>query len=67
MLVAREINQNKVPIYGLFVVGLVWNFMVLNEQNYCISKNYNADDEEVFMIFKMLKALKTIIKHELKV
>jgi hypothetical protein len=30
MLVAREKNNNKKPIYGLYVVGLVWNFMVLN-------------------------------------
>jgi len=31
-----------------------------------ISKNYNADDEEIFVIFKMLKALKQIIKSELE-
>ncbi|MCF7987186.1 MAG: hypothetical protein K9L60_06430 [Methylovulum sp.] len=65
MLVAREINHNHTPIYGLFVVGLAWNFVVLNNNDYCISKNYNADDEEIFVIFKMLKALKKIIKTEL--
>jgi hypothetical protein len=65
MLVAREMNHNQLPIYGLFVVGLVWNFVVLNNNEYCISKNYNADDEEIFVIFKMLKALKQIIKSEL--
>ncbi len=37
MLVAREKNDNKLPIYGLFVVGLVWNFIVLNNNQYCIS------------------------------
>lgn len=61
MLVAREINNNKLPIYGLFVVGLIWNFVVLQGNDYCISKHYNADDEEIFVIFKMLKALKQII------
>jgi hypothetical protein len=65
MLVARELNNNRLPIYGLFVVGLVWNFVVLNKNEYYISKNYNADDEEIFTIFKMLKALKQIIKTEL--
>lgn len=65
MLVAKEKNQNKHPIYGLFIVGLVWNFVVLNQQNYCISKNYNADDIQVFALFKMIKALKQIIKSEL--
>jgi len=37
MLVAKK-NQNKHPIYGLFIEGLVWNFVVLNQQNYCIRK-----------------------------
>jgi hypothetical protein len=65
MLVAREINNNKLPIYGLFVVGLIWNFVVLQGNDYCISKHYNADDEEIFVIFKMLKALKQIIHTKL--
>ncbi|MDM8558264.1 hypothetical protein [Candidatus Parabeggiatoa sp. HSG14] len=65
MLVAREQNNNQKPIYGLFVVGLNWNFIVLNGNEYFISKTYHADDEEIFAIFKMLKTLKKIIKSEL--
>jgi hypothetical protein len=65
MLVAREMNQNTMPIYGLFVVGLVWNFVLLNGQEYCISAEYTAANEDIFAIFKMLKALKQIIKSEL--
>ncbi len=67
MLVAREINQNSKPIYGLFIVGLIWNFVILDGHEYCISKNYSADNEQVFAIFKMLKALKQIIKTRLMV
>ncbi len=66
MLVARELNNNDKPIYGLYVVGLIWNFMVLNGNEYCISKDYKSDNEEVFSIFKMLKALKQIIQKELE-
>jgi hypothetical protein len=65
MLVARELNQNKLPIYGLFVVGLIWNFIVLKDNQYCISRTYHADNEEIFSIFKMMKALKQIIYAEL--
>lgn len=67
MLVAREMNNNDKPIYGLYVVGLIWNFMVLNGNEYCVSKDYKSDNEEIFLIFKMLKALKQIIKAELQV
>jgi hypothetical protein len=65
MLVAREFNQNKLPIYGLFVVGLDWFFMVLNGNEYAISRTYHADNEEIFAIFKMIKAVKQIICTEL--
>ncbi len=65
MLVAREQNQNKLPMYGLFVVGLDWYFIVLNGNEYCISRTYHADNEEVFAIFKMIKFLKKIIYAEL--
>lgn len=64
MLVAREQNQNKLPIYGLFVVGVDWNFLILKDNEYCISKTYHADDDEIFVIFKMMKALKKIIQQE---
>ncbi|MCB1192990.1 MAG: hypothetical protein KDK90_21270 [Leptospiraceae bacterium] len=65
MLVAREKNNNKLPIYGLFVVGLVWNFIVLNHNEYCISIEYTASNGGIFDIFRMVKRLKQIIKNEL--
>jgi hypothetical protein len=61
MLVAREMNPQPHPIYGLYVIGFHWYFIVLEGQHYCISKTYDADDEEVFVLFKMLKNLKSLI------
>jgi len=61
MLVAQELTQQKFLIYGIYVVGKSWNFMVLSGKDYCISKTFVADDEEIFDIFRMLKALKEII------
>lgn len=66
MLVAREKNANKLPIYGLFVISLIWNFMILQGNEYCISREYKATDDELFDIFKMFKTLKRIIKAELQ-
>ncbi|KOR30082.1 hypothetical protein TI03_00465 [Achromatium sp. WMS1] len=65
MLAAREKNHNTMPIYGLFVVGVIWNFIVLNHDTYCISGEYKATDNELFAIFTMLKTLKNIIKEKL--
>ena len=65
MLAAREQNNNEKPIYGLFIIGLIWNFVILDGNNYCISHEYKATDDEIFDIFNMLKALKVIIKTNL--
>ena len=67
MLVAREQNQMDKPFYGLFVVGLDWYFVVLTGNEYCISRTYHADNEEIFTIFKMMKVLKKTIQHELMI
>lgn len=66
MLVVRELNQNKLPIYGFFsCCWMCWNFMILKDNHYCISRTYHADNEEIFAIFKMIKCLKQIIYTEL--
>ena len=65
MLIARGHNKNQKPIYGLYIVGLIWNFMVLNRNEYCISKNYDASEEDIFDIFRIIKALKVIIQTKL--
>ncbi len=61
MLVAQKKNNNDKPIYGIYVVGKFWHFMILKDKQYAISKSYAADDEEIFEIYKILKALKKII------
>ncbi|MEY4768694.1 MAG: hypothetical protein RL637_1333 [Pseudomonadota bacterium] len=65
MLVAREMNQNQKPIYGLYVVGLIWHFLVLEQNHYCISRTYCADNDDVFILFKMLKNVKQLIERQL--
>jgi hypothetical protein len=65
MLVVQADENGRKPIYGLYIVGLIWNFMILNGNEYCISQNYDASNPEIFDMFRMLKALKHIIKTEL--
>jgi len=65
MLVAREMNQNHLPIYGLYVIGLTWHFLVLENNQYTISQTYSADTNDIFQLFKMLKNLKRLIEEQL--
>ncbi|MCB1189263.1 MAG: hypothetical protein H7A23_03685 [Leptospiraceae bacterium] len=62
MLVAQEINQHQFPLYGCYVKGEVWHFMILQDRNYCISNGFLATRQtDLYNIFRILRVLKTII------
>lgn len=61
MLVARELQLRAQPVYGVGVMGKFWQFIVLQGGEYCVSKSFATDDEEIFEVVKILKALKAIL------
>ena len=61
MLVGQAQNEDNDIIYGCYVVGRLWYFMILKGNEYTVSKAYTADDEEIFDIVKILKALRDIL------
>ncbi|MDM8518504.1 hypothetical protein QUF64_00550 [Anaerolineales bacterium HSG6] len=61
MLVAQEINQHQIPIYGCYVIGELWRFVVLQERIYSTSIALTASGEGIYHIFRTLKTLKQII------
>lgn len=61
MVTGQALNGNKNPIYGAYVIGRDWNFMVLEGKHYSISRDYSALSDEIFDILRILKALKQII------
>ena len=77
MFVAKELNKkprnftlfetkrkdfSDKPMYGVYVLGRMWVFVVLDEHKYLLSKSYDSTDlEELRAIFKMLKAQKEMI------
>ena len=64
MLVAQELNEKHSPIYGTYIIGRNWFFMVLARREYCISQNYSATKDELFDIFRIMQGLKQIISRE---
>lgn len=61
MLVGRVLNGQRHPIYGAYISGSDWNFMLLDDHHYAISRDYSALSDELFDIFRILKALKQIV------
>ncbi len=62
MLAAQTKNANNKPVYGCFIIGKFWRFMILEDKNYAMSEFYLADGESIFDIFRILKGLKAIIE-----
>lgn len=61
MIVAQALNGDKQPIYGCYVVGSDWRFMLLDGKHYLISRDYSALSDEIYDILRILKALRAII------
>lgn len=66
MVAAKRLNNNGKPIYGAYVVGRQWFFLVLHETSYALSLAYDATKEgDLYQIFGMLKYIKQLIHQEL--
>lgn len=61
MLVAQELNAHQHPVYGAYIIGYDWCFMALRGKQYAISPAYVATRDDVFDIFRILKALKRMV------
>ena len=62
MLAGQALDSQAFPIYGCYVVGRDWYFMALNDRDYASTKGHNAlDTDELFEIFRILKALKQLV------
>jgi hypothetical protein len=63
MVAARQNNEKKTPLYGCYVVGRDWFFVVLDKQEYAVSLACDATKtHELNQIVAMLSAMPTIIR-----
>jgi hypothetical protein len=58
MLVGEAQNQHKFPVYGVYVIGEDWRFVVLDGKQYAISKTFSAIEDDIFQIMRILLFLK---------
>ncbi len=63
MVVARQYNEQKFPVYGCYVNGRNWFFIVLNDNTYSVSRAYDATDIiDLTQILACLIDIKRIIE-----
>ena len=63
MLVAQVKNDDGKPIYGVYVVGKDWYFVVLDGNTYSVSRPYQSNEKpDLDIIVNALIEIKNIIK-----
>jgi hypothetical protein len=67
MLATQTLNQIEHPLYGTYVRGSSWQFVVLENNQYAVSKSFDAlEEDELFKIFSILKRCKSYIENWLE-
>ncbi len=62
MMIAREANADNKPLYGSYLFGSHWRFTTLVGNDYCVSEEFNADQQEDLLhIVFILRKLKELI------
>jgi hypothetical protein len=62
MLVGQAMEETPKVMYGCYVVGSIWKFIVLDtDKKYSLSSDYSALNDDIFDIFRILKNLKDIV------
>ncbi len=64
MLIAQQVNNDNMPLYGSWVMGRLWFFATLIDHNYCTSSGYDATDwNDLLQIVFFLRHLKELISN----
>ncbi len=66
MLVADRLNEDDEPVFGAYVLGRFWFFLVLEGRNYAISKDYSTSHNDIFDVLRILKNLDQLIRERVE-
>ena len=58
MIAAQKLNQNELPIYGIYVNGRNWFLVVLHHNKYATSDPYPITTDRIFDLFAVLEYLR---------
>ena len=66
MVAAQTLNNEpEQPLYGCYIIGRNWFFVVLENQKYAISKAYDATESDIYEIVGILKKVKIMFEEKI--
>ena len=67
MVAAQQLNNDGQPLYGCYVIGSLWRFVLLDGQKYATTQSYDATDAgELQIIWSMLVEVKRIVEERVE-
>ncbi len=66
MVAAQTLNSRPHPIYGAYVIGRHWYFVILEGKSYAESLAYDATKEDILQIVSILRHTQLLIDHILR-
>lgn len=67
MLAAQVYNGSEEIIYGCYVIGQNWQFVVLEGKEYAVSESFNAMNEDIDIIYNLMATCKRYIHQKLNI
>lgn len=58
MVGAQRQNEQDFPLYGCYVLGRNWFFVILEDHQYAVSDAFVATQEDIFRIYSILEEIK---------
>lgn len=55
-------NEPNQALYGCYIIGRTWFFVVLDDKNYAVSLAYDATQDDIFDIIGILKKIKKMFE-----
>jgi hypothetical protein len=62
MVASQKINQDNMPVYGIYVNGRNWFFVILEDKNYAVSNAYNITDSDIYQLFAILQYIRNLME-----
>lgn len=66
MVAAQAKNKAELPIYGCYVSGRNWFFVLLEGDKYCLSDAFVATSEDIYKVFAVMKKCKLLVEGHAK-
>lgn len=66
MLASQQLNNDtESALYGCYIIGRMWFFVLCSGQDYIVSRSFDATEDDLFDIIRLLRKIKNLYETKL--